>query len=101
MSRKRLAPVTRHAELMAVALRLSEHLGYMKVSRDEIAQEAGCSPALVSSVFGTMIETRRSVMRAAIAQGVLRIVAQGLAAEDKYAMRAPEVLRKAAAASII
>lgn len=100
MTRRRLSPRARHDELMAAALKLAEVKGYMQVTRDDIALAAGCSPALVSAVFGTMAATRRSMIRAAIANEVLQVVAQGLAIRDVHAMRAPADLRERAAGSL-
>lgn len=90
----------RHDEIMAAALRVSATVGYNRITRDDIALAAGCSPALVSDALGTMCSLRRALMRAAIARRVLPVVAQGLALRDPHALRAPAELRAAAAASL-
>ena len=66
-----------------------------------VASQAGVSPGLVSARLGTMAELRRAVMRAAVAAGTLRVVAEGLAMGDKHAMRAPVELRAAALSSLM
>jgi AcrR family transcriptional regulator len=90
----------RHDDILAAALRVSVTVGYNRITRDDIALAAGCSPALVSEMFGTMTCMRRSLMRAAVANAVLPVIAQGLALRDPHALRAPAELRAAAAASI-
>jgi AcrR family transcriptional regulator len=90
----------RHDDILAAALRVSVTVGYNRITRDDIALAAGCSPALVSEMFGTMTCMRRALMRAAVANAVLPVIAQGLALRDPHALRAPAELRAAAAASI-
>lgn len=90
----------RTRELLAVALRLAAAQGWQSVTREDIALAAGVSPALVSARLGTMDAMRRSVMRAAVAQRVVAVVAQGLALKDRQAMKADETLRRQAAAYI-
>ena len=90
----------RHDEILAAAVRVSITVGYNRITRDDIALAAGCSPALVSEIFGTMTCMRRAMQRAAVANHVLPVIAQGLALRDPHALRAPAELRAAAAASL-
>jgi AcrR family transcriptional regulator len=90
----------RHDEILAAAVRLSVTTGYTRVTRNDIALAAGCSPALVSEMFGTVVCLRRDIMRAAVANHVLPVIAQGLALRDPHALRAPAELRVLAAESI-
>lgn len=82
--------------LLSAALKLAATKGYNRITRDEIAQAAGVSPALVSARLGTMDAMRRSVMRAAIRERVLAVVAQGIVARDKHALAADVELRRQA-----
>lgn len=99
--RTRLSRRARHDEIITAALRIACDVGYTHVTRDDIALAAGCSPALVSEMLGTMTATRRSIQRAAVANHVLPVIAQGLALRDPHALRAPPELRALAAGSII
>jgi hypothetical protein len=90
----------RTRELLAHALTVAERDGWARMTREAVAMQAEVSPGLVSARLGTMAELRRAVMRAAVAAGTLRVVAEGLVLGDKHALRAPESLRAAAAASI-
>jgi AcrR family transcriptional regulator len=67
---------------------MSRNYGYQNVTRADIASAAGCSEALVSSYFGTMVQVRRAVVRAAIKQRDLAIIAQAIAANDPHVKRA-------------
>jgi AcrR family transcriptional regulator len=91
----------RHDDIMAAALRVSVTVGYNRITRDDIALAAGCSPALVSEMFGTMVCMRRALMRAAVANAVLPVIAQGLALRDPHALRAPAELRAEAARAML
>ncbi len=81
--------------------------GWSKLTREKVAAEAGCGEALVSKYFGTMATFRRTVMRAAIRHAINTksvtvaydmncIIAQGIAAGDKCALRIPDSLKTAA-----
>ena len=97
----RMSPRARHDSILSAAVRLAEMKGYQRITRDDIALAAECSPALVSLTLGTMVQLRRQVQRYAIANEILPVIAQGLAARDPHAMRAPEHLRRLAAESLI
>jgi hypothetical protein len=101
VTRTRMSRRARHDEILTVALRLACDVGYTHVTRDAIALAAGCSPALVSEMFGTMVCLRRAIQRAAVANHVLPVIAQGLALRDPHALRAPAELRAEAAGSLI
>lgn len=96
MTTKRLEANDRKQSILNAALKLSETTGYMHITREAIALEADCSPGLVSRYLGTMANMRRDVMRAAVKQRNLAVVAQGLAARDPHARRAPDDLKAAA-----
>jgi hypothetical protein len=82
-------------------LRLARSAGLANVTREQIATEAGVAAGLVSLRLGTMPALRRSVMRAAVAQEVLEVVAEGLAARDPYALAAPLELRQRCGAMLV
>ena len=86
----------RREAIITAALAVATREGYMRMTREQIAAEADCSPGLVSSYLGTMPAMRRAVMRAAVSRKVLAVVAQGLAMRDEHALKAPEGLRAAA-----
>lgn len=100
MTTKRLPPAERKAQLLAHALALSERGDYRRVTRKDVAARAGIAESLVSYYLGTMVEMRRAIMRAAVSRECVAVVAQGLAAKDRYAQRAPAGLRAAAVASL-
>lgn len=93
MKTLRLDPADRTKLITLAALKLAESCGYRNVSREQIAEAAQVSPALVSSRLGTMDQVRRAIMRAAVKAGNVRVVAQGLVYNDPHARKAPEKLR--------
>lgn len=90
----------RRQTILSAALRIAADRGYLRVTRDDIALAAGCSPALVSHWLGTMKQTQRAIMGEALRVRNLRVIAQGLAHDDRRACNAPAELREAAAASL-
>lgn len=93
-------PKRRLDELTTVAMVLAQRRGYLAVTREMIAEHAKVSPALVSHYLGTMKNLRRTMVRKAIDEPVLSVLAQAIAARDTHAMRAPDELRKRALASL-
>ncbi len=87
--------------ILTAAVRVAVVRGYRHMTRAEIAAEAGCSEAQVSAVLGTMVQLRRACLGAAIANEVLPVIAQGLAAGDPRARRAPREIQELAAASLV
>ena len=85
----------REIDLLHQAVSVAAEHGWENLTREAIAQRAGVSPALVSARLGTMENLRRSVMRAAVRDSVVAVVAQGIARNDKQAMRAGSELRAA------
>lgn len=86
--------------LVTVALKLAAQGGLMNLTRDKLAATAGVSTGIVSFRFGTMAELRRTIMRAAIKQEVLAVIAEGIALRNRYALAAPEELKRKALASL-
>lgn len=100
MKNKRLPPEARGLILLDVALREAKKHGWANLTREQIATAASVSPALVSARLGTMVNLRRDVMRQAVKLGELRVLAEGLAARDPIAMKAPAEMRQRAAAAM-
>jgi AcrR family transcriptional regulator len=88
----------RTRELTKAALNCAKRTGFTAVTRDAIAAEAGVSNALVTVRMGTMREVKRAIMRAAIDSACLKVIAEGLAVNDRHARKAPQELKDAAAA---
>lgn len=93
-------PEMRRETILTAAITCARMKGYQHMTREEIAAAAECSTGLVTKHLGTMIQLRRSVMRAAVKEGVLEIVAQGLASRDPHARKAPDELKTRALQSI-
>ncbi len=97
VNKSRANPELRRDQILGVALEQAKTVGYHKVTRDSIAEGAGVSMGLVTRYFGTMVQLKRAVMRAAIARSVPEVVAQGLANGDPQARKASPELKALAA----
>ena len=86
----------RKAQILSAALDLCKTASYARVTREQIAEKAGCPPTLITYHFGTMPSLRRDIMREAVRVGCLPVIAQGLALRDSHALKAPEELRRRA-----
>lgn len=94
---------TRIAQIMVAALDLcaKPNATYLRITRDEIARKAGIPPTLIAYHIGTMATLRRDIMREAVRVGCLPVIAQGLAARDRHAMKAPKELQERALQSLV
>lgn len=97
-TRLRLDPKVRKAALLKVSLDLAAKHGIHHITRDMIAQAGDVSAGLVSQYLGTMDALRKLVMREAVKQRVVSVVAQGIADRDKVALKAPDDLKQQAIA---
>lgn len=97
---KRLAPDVRSGQILAAAVKLAKAKGFAALTRDSIAEEAQVSTGLVSNYFGSMDDMRNEVMKVAVRDEILPIVAQGIVANNRFAKRAPVTLRQRALASL-
>lgn len=95
-NKKRMAPDERKETILTAAVSVAKTNGYNKMTRDDIARHAGVSTGLVTFYFSTMTQLRRAVIRSAITNEVLEVVAQGLAIGDDQAKKAPDELKKRA-----
>lgn len=101
MSKKRLPPGERREAILNAALDVAEINGYMSITRQAVADQAGVTLGLITHYFSTMNQLKRAVMRAAIAQERLVVIAQGLAIGDDHAIKAPLELRHKASSYIV
>lgn len=99
-AQSRLEPAVRKDQILAAAVELAKLRGYGSVTRDGIAAHAGCSTGLVTKYFSTMTQLKRSIMRVAVKNHILSIIAQGLAAQDPHARKAPEDVKQKALATL-
>lgn len=91
----------RKAQILSAALDLCENVSFARVTREQIAEKAGCPPTLITYHFGTMPSLRRDIMREAVRVECLPVIAQGLALRDAHALKAPEELRQRALQSLV
>lgn len=98
---KRLPANDRKQQILNAAMKVAGRPGgWAKLTRDAVAKEAECAEGLPSKYFGTMVNFKRAIMRAAITAENLAVIAQGLAAGDKCAQKADERLKKKALATL-
>lgn len=91
----------RIAQILKAALELcGDGAHYVRITRDEIAKKAGIPSSLVAYHCGTMADLRRDIMREAVRVENLPVIAQGLAARDRQALKAPEEVQRRALESL-
>jgi len=98
---KRMMPEDRKAEILAHAVSVAAKSNYRQLTRRQVAEAADCSPALISSYFGTMAKFERIILRAAIRMENLSIIAQMLVSKDSRIPLIPEELKNRALQSLV
>lgn len=99
-SRKNLKGSRRKEQILVVAVDLAKDHGYHKVTREQIAEQAGISKGLITNYY-SMDQLRAAIMKRAIKTEVVEIVAQGIANKDKRASKISEELRKKVVESLM
>jgi AcrR family transcriptional regulator len=100
VNKSRTNSLLRKNNILAAALDVSIKDGYNKVTGTSVAEAAGVSVGLVFKYFGTMKQLRNAIMKAAIQQEILEIIAQGLVTGDRKAKKVSAELKKRALSSL-
>ena len=101
MLKLRQLPDERRAQILQAALVVATQPGgWSSLTRENVAEQAGCAESLISRYFGTMTAFKRQIMRSAISTENLSIIAQGLACYDLHANKAPKGLKARAFAKL-
>lgn len=74
--------------VLNAALAVAERDGWHAITRDAVAQLAGCSSGTVSGAFGGMAGLSDAVMQAAVERECLPVLAAGLVARHPVAVDA-------------
>ena len=90
-----------HDAMIAAALDLAAEEGYQRVNSSGIAERLGVSSGLVRQYMGSMTQLKRDIMRHAIQREHVAVLAQGLAARDPHAIKAPDALKQRALDSLV
>lgn len=93
-----LPPDARKKQLLDVARAQAEKSGYASLTRDGITGAAGVASGQLNRLFGTLDGLRTELMKQAVRDGHLRIVAQGIIGGHPIARRASRDLRARALA---
>lgn len=72
----------RDERIINAAVSLAKINGYQWITRDEVARVAGVGTGTINSAYGGMVELKRAVLRHAVENEIVEIIAQGLA--DKH-----------------
>lgn len=90
----------RKAQILQCAVEVAKEIGYQKLTRVNVAEKSGVHVSSVSNYFGTLLQLKSDVMRYAVKNEVLEIVAQGLGSKDRQAMKASADLKERAKCEI-
>ena len=90
----------RKKQILDQAVAQATELGYQNVTAAGVAAALQVQPSLIFHYFDNVADLRRQLVRAAIKNEVLPVIAQGVAMKDRQVMRAPVELRNRAVANL-
>ena len=98
---KRMTTDARSDQILACAVQLAADKGLYAVTREDVAKAAGISTGRVSGCFGTMSKLRRSIVKSAVRDENLSVLAAAIAARDAGVAKIPADLRMRALSSLM
>lgn len=96
VSKTRANPELRKDHILNIAVTMAKVSGYNKITRDKIAESAGVSMGLVTRYFGTMVQLRRDIVRMAVRNEILEVVAQAVISNDPHVKKIDADLKERA-----
>ena len=93
MSYTKIAAAKRKEQIILIAVQLAaKSTDYTKITRHDIASVGNFSVNLITHYF-TMAKLQREIIRRALREEIVEILAQGLVRRDKRVMKMPEPLK--------
>lgn len=99
MTITRMTPKDRKADILKAAVVVASRVGFTAMRQQHIVDEAKCSYGLMTRYY-TMTNIKRAVMRVAIEDRNIPIIAAGLGCGDPTARKAPADLKAKALAHL-
>lgn len=94
---KRLPPNIRRLLLLDDAVEYARKIGYLKLTRERVAQHCDMTAPIISHYFGSMDGLKSAIMKVAVDDGIPEIVAYGLLIDHPIALTASQELKNKAA----
>lgn len=98
---KNMKPEARKQQILEAAVRRAGVVGLARTRRDDVAVEAGVGAGLVTRYFSTMTQLKRAIIRYAVHNEILPLIAEALVANEPEAMKATKELKERALASLV
>ena len=89
----RLNSKARKKQILNAAVSLAVKVGYSNIRRDDVAKNASVSTGLINRYFTTIMQLKNEVMRYAIRNEILQIIAEGIVLKDPQALKVPNELK--------
>lgn len=94
-------PADRREQILAAAVQLARHQRFDTLTRSQIADAAQVAVGTVSHACGTMRAVHDGILRRAIADNVLEVIADGLASRNPIAKNETTERQRLAALSTL
>lgn len=101
ITKTRLDVDLRKKYILDAAINIAKKIGYQKLTCKNISHETNMSRSHITHRFKSIKILKRLVLRTAIDQKILPIIAQGLANKDEATKKIPQKLKETALKSIL
>jgi len=101
VKRRRFKPEVRKEEILAAALKLATQGHYLNVTMLQIAAAVKVSGPSIHYHFSTLAQLRCDLMRAAVKQEILPVIAQGLVGNDPRTARISDELKRRVVEAVV
>jgi len=92
----RMSAKQRKEQFIKTGLDLAARGHYLTVRGQNVTDKVGVSTGLLQNYFATLLHFRKAIVRKAIKDGQLQVIAQAMGARDPLVKRCPEHLKRAA-----
>jgi AcrR family transcriptional regulator len=86
--------------ILSAAVLVARKVGLRKMTRAEVAKEAGCAPGTVSYNYVTVADLRTAVIRHAIEHEILPLIVEAIVLRHPLTFRMTGAVRRRALASL-
>lgn len=94
MKRSRLSAEDRKKQILACALKVSETIGYKNINRYHVSEKINVSDALITNYFKTMANLRKQILKLAVEEENLIVLAQAIVFKDAKMLKISKILKQ-------
>jgi AcrR family transcriptional regulator len=93
---KRKNPQVRYKEIINAGITLAEGMPLHEITREKVADQAGCAVSLINHYFGTVQDLKDAIIKKGVSTNNSKLIAAGFIANSKHVRNLSKGKRMAA-----